>query len=371
LVALVTARQSDADVGQQARAHACAETALAIARRHARATNEIVEALDEVTEEAQALRMRPLRPMLEALQRAGREAARAEGKRVNVETRGGDVEVDARVLDTVVDPLVQIVRNAVSHGIETAEERIAAGKSDFGLVSVVATAASGRARIAVTDDGRGIDTRSVLARAVRLGLVPSGDVDGMTAGRALALIFAPGFSTLEAATGTAGRGVGLDIARDAVESVRGTITVESELGRGASFVLDVPAALSALRVLLVQEEGRTYAMPIGVVSEVLPALRSAGEGALAPDAAGDGAPARLRDLLAGQRVKGGAAGALLRIADARTVVAVEQVRGDDEVVVRPLPAGLAAHPWARGVSATSSGESVLVIDPVALLAAQR
>ena len=185
------------------------------------------------------------------------------------------------------------------------------------------------------------------------------------------LIFAPGLTTREAATGTAGRGVGLDIARDAVESVRGTITVESELGRGASFTLDVPAALSAVRVILVEEEGRMYAVPIGTVSEVLPAPRPARQGVPAPDSEGDGAPARLRDLLAGQRAKGGAAGALLRIADTRTVIAVEQVRGDDEVVVRPLPAGLAAHPWARGVAATSSGESVLVIDLVALLAAQR
>jgi chemotaxis protein histidine kinase CheA len=358
-----------ADLGVRARASA--DSALALARRHARITNELADALDLVGEETLALRMRRMGPVLDALQRAARETARVEGKRVRVDADGHDVEVDLRVLDTVTDSLVQLVRNAVSHGIETPPIRAALGKPDVGLVTITATVASGRVRISVTDDGTGIDRKAVVARAVRLGLVKPEDIDGLADRRALDLIFVPGFTTRDQVTGTSGRGVGLDIVKSAVESVRGTVAARSDPGRGTEFLLEVPAALASIRVLLVEDDGRAYAFPMASVTGVFRAPASGGTATALASGADVSTAWTLRTLLGGESVLAPASGVLLRLAGSDDVIAVEQVRGDDEVIVRQLPIGLAADSWVKGIALASSGDTLLVVDPASLLAASR
>ena len=336
-----------------------------LAVRHARLATDLSEALAEVRDASQGLRMRRLRPLLDGLQRVARESARAEAKAITIVAAGGDVEIDARVLDAVADPLVQIVRNAVSHGIESVAERVAAGKPEAGQLTIAAAAHSGRVVIDVNDDGAGIDHRAVLARAVRLGAVGEDDASTLDPARALALIFLPGLSTRTTASENAGRGVGLDVVRRAVESVRGTIRVESDWGRGTTFRLELPAALSALRVLTVEDQGVVYAVPVEAVREVRDLRLRAG----ASDSA-TGQRRSLSDLLGVAPSAGGASRELELVLrdEAQTIVVVERVLTDDEVLVRALPETLAAVAGARGVASLATGETVLVVDPLALMA---
>ena len=212
-----------------------------------------------------ALRMRPLAPALERAARAGRAAARAAGKGVEIETAGGPARVDRAVAERIVEPLVHLLRNAVDHGIEPAEERRAGGKPARGRVLLHSAAEGASVRVCVEDDGRGIDLARVERAARAAGLVAGGA--SVSEGQALRLIFRPGFSTSEGVTETSGRGVGLDAVERAVERAGGEVRVRTSAGRGTTFELRLPLALALLPVVLVESGGDTYAIDAARVAE--------------------------------------------------------------------------------------------------------
>lgn len=210
---------------------------------------------------AQQVRMTSFSSACRGLARAARDVAAACGKRAEVQVHGGDVELDRLVVERLRDPLLHLVRNAVSHGLERPEDREAAGKPPVGVISLSAALRGDTVVVAVADDGRGIDHGVLRARAEALGVpVPEDD-------RALErLAFQPGFSTASETTNVSGRGVGLDVVKSEVEALRGSTELQTESKRGCTFLLTVPLTLTAMHALLVRCSGRTFALPSAAVA---------------------------------------------------------------------------------------------------------
>jgi two-component system chemotaxis sensor kinase CheA len=215
----------------------------------------ILERLQERTLQA---RMVPFGTIAEPLRRAGRDLARSLGKAVELEVRGQETELDRGVLEQVADPLLHLVRNAVDHGIEPPEGRLAAGKPPLGTVTVQAMQLGSEVVVTVTDDGRGIDLERVRQRAGEAG----DRLDGVGDDEALYAIFRSGLSTAATVSEVSGRGVGLDVVRTSLAAVRGRVEVHSEPGSGCEFRLSVPITLAVLPCLLVETAGRRFAIPM-------------------------------------------------------------------------------------------------------------
>ncbi|MEA3019182.1 MAG: two-component system, chemotaxis family, sensor kinase CheA [Actinomycetota bacterium] len=219
---------------------------------------ELSRILNELQERAMRARMVPVVTITDVLHRAVREVARATGKDVRWEVRGEDTELDRGVLQQLGDPLLHLVRNAVDHGIESAADRVAAGKPEQATVRFHAMQLGSEVIITVTDDGRGIDVERVRAQAARLG----SDASAMSDEEALYLVFRSGLSTASFVSDISGRGVGLDVVRSNVEAVRGRIEIRTELGTGSEFRVIVPITLAVLPCLLVEAGGQRHAIPM-------------------------------------------------------------------------------------------------------------
>jgi len=334
-----------------------------------------------------ALRMVPLRATLARAARAGESVARAAGKSVEFETAGGDVRLDRSLADRVAEPLLHLIRNAVGHGIEDAEERRASGKRERGRVRVEALAEEGRVVLRVNDDGRGVDAEGIARAAAERGLVAPGT--RLTDEQALRLIFRPGFSTSSRATLVSGRGVGLDVVERAVEEAGGEVRVRSERGRGTVFEMRLPTTLALLPAHVVRCGGHLYCVAASQLFDAGQAVRAdiKREGARrtlrwrgralpvvhmreilgqpTPDA-DDGDGARIAFVVV--RARAGRDDEEDETKRCAAVV-VDGWEGQTEVLVRGL--GRHAKRWRGVVGATelSGGEVALVIDLPRLLEA--
>jgi len=216
---------------------------------------------------AMSLRLVPIKPLFQKLQRAARDVAILLGKNVEVVTVGEEAEIDKTVLEDVTDPLIHIVRNAVDHGIEPAEERARAGKRPQATVTLEAMQQDEHVVIKIADDGRGLDRARILEKAVSRRIVAAGA--NLTDREVYALIFAPGFSTKDDVTEISGRGVGLDIVERAVSSLKGSIDVQTKQGQGTAFVLSLPLSLSIVSGMVVLVDGRKYIIPVSQLEETI------------------------------------------------------------------------------------------------------
>jgi chemotaxis protein histidine kinase CheA len=320
-----------------------------------------------VRDGAMGLAMVPVRRVFAALPRIVRDVAQATGKDVELVTSGEDVELDKQVLDGVADSLKHLVINAVDHGCETPPERAAAGKPARAVVTVAARSVGGTVVIEVTDDGKGVDEEAVRDKAIRLGMIPA---DSPLVGSALlALLFTPAFSTAETVTETSGRGVGLDVVRNAVEELGGSVEVRSETGSGTAFVLTLPVTLGVLRCLVARVGNERYAVPVPGVVESL-SLRDAEVHTLA------GAPVVLRHGVSVPLLDLGAALGLVRDSAeaprAALVVrhtsgqqlawAVDRLEGESELVVKDLGPFLGRVPSVAGATIDGDGSVVCLLD---------
>lgn len=211
------------------------------------------------------IRLLPISTVFGRFPRLLRDIAHGEGKRVRLSVSGGETALDKAVLDRLGEPLLHLLNNAVVHGIESADERRAAGKPAESVLELSAVSHSGRVVIRLSDDGRGLDEAKILAKAETLGL----EVRGSEPEQIRSLIFLPGFSTASQVSQLAGRGVGLDVVATSIRALGGTIDVESEPGRGATFVLDLPLTLAIVRSLIVEVDQERYAVPISHVAETV------------------------------------------------------------------------------------------------------
>jgi two-component system chemotaxis sensor kinase CheA len=207
------------------------------------------------------LRVVPLDALFTRLTRAARDLADRLNKPVDVMVQGADVRIDKSTVDLLVDPLMHMVRNALDHGIEAAEQRLAAGKPARAQLNLSALERSNKVQVTIADDGKGLDKARLLAKAIELGLVIPEDADRMSDGEICRLILHPGFSTAETVTELSGRGVGMDVVAAALQKLGGSIDVQTTAGLGTLFVLTIPLSASLVRSLLVLVEGHIFAIP--------------------------------------------------------------------------------------------------------------
>jgi len=308
------------------------------------------------------------------LGRQAREAARAAGKAVVVETEGDTVELDAALVERLGDPLLQLLLNAVAHGIETPAERQAAGKPPQGTIRLAARPRGADVEVEVRDDGRGIDRARVADEAVRRGLVDAAALARLDHRAQLELVFLPGLSTAPAASLTAGRGIGLDVVRAAVADLGGAIALESAVGRGTRVTLRLPLTMAATEALLVRAGGEVFALPAAVVAGVRRLERPRSLEAPARETVElDGRPVRLVDLaralgLQGTAPRAGGPVLLVAVGAQGLGLAVDEVLAREDVVVRRLGAFLDGVGPYRGATVAGDGRVVLVLDPERLAA---
>jgi len=231
------------------------------------ATSRIADLVEHARDGALKLRMVPIGETFARFKRVVHDVTRQLGKEVELVISGGDAELDKAMVEQIVDPLTHLVRNALDHGLEPPAERTAGGKKAFGRLGLHAHHESGAIVIEVSDDGRGLNRQRILAKAIERGLAVAEQV--LSDAEVLQLIFEPGFSTAEKVTDISGRGVGMDVVRRNIESLRGSVTLASQPGRGSTVQIRLPLTLAIIDGFMVQVQGAAFVMPLDVVVECI------------------------------------------------------------------------------------------------------
>lgn len=331
--------------------------------------------LRKLREQVFELRLLPAATVFADLKRGVRDAAKSHRREVKLETRGGELRVDAHVLSTVRGGLLHLVRNAVAHGIEDAGIRKAAGKAAEGLVSVVVERRGHSVAFICRDDGRGIDVRSIGRAAAKRGLIGAEAARSLDTSAAIDLLLAGGLSTTETVTEISGRGVGLDAAREVVDRLEGDIAIHSSDGAGTTVEMIVPLSLSSMPALAVEAAGAVLLIPLDVVAETLRiddndvAVAAEGELALWKEEQVSLVPlARVVGFDETSRGKNRCRSAVvLRAAQGHVAVTVDRVLDVRNVVVHPLPQLSDADDIVAGAAFDPMGQPQLVLSPSGLL----
>ncbi|HID37421.1 MAG TPA: hybrid sensor histidine kinase/response regulator [Ghiorsea sp.] len=226
--------------------------------------------LRELRDQVLGLMVRPLDSVFSTFPRAVRDVATKAGKNVRLVVDGSSVEMDQNVTESLVEPLVHLLNNAVAHGIESPETRASAGKPAQGQVSIIAKQSGSEVVIEVMDDGQGIDAEVIKKVAVERGVTTQDEINLMNAGEVMELIFRPGFSTLAEVDTLAGRGIGMNVVQDAVRRLTGTIRVYTEVGKGTRFVISVPISIAVQDALMFKIGGQKYGMLTHMIDQALP-----------------------------------------------------------------------------------------------------
>src|SRR4051812_47097744 len=340
-------------------------------------TQTIERQLRDLREGVMRVRLVPVGEILRRVPFVVRDLARDTGKRVRLDLRGQDTEIDKFLIERMMDPVLHLVRNAVSHAFEPAEERIAAGKPPEGTLTLAAASMGDTVVLEVADDGRGIDEAAVVARARAIGLdVPDPPLDRA---RLLELICAPGFSTREETDRASGRGVGMAVVKTTVDDLNGHVSLETARGEGTRFILELPLTLAITDALIAHVGDRTFAVPQGNVREVIeldPAsLRRIERHEIAPFRGGTLPVLRLSDVFGVTARPGRALHAFVVGTGADAVgIAVDRISGQREIVVRGMDDSLIKVDGVSGATDLGDGRAVLILDLPALvrqLAARR
>ena len=341
------------------------------ARLHDEELDRAVSTLDIATARLQSAvmrtRMQPVGKVFSRFPKVARDVARNLKKEVELELIGAETELDRNLVEALADPLVHLVRNAIDHGVEMPDLREAQGKPRSGHVRLSAQQEGDYVSIEVQDDGAGIDPERLRAKAREKGLIDPEAAARLSSEECLHLVFLPGFSTKQEVTDISGRGVGMDVVQSRIRELSGQIQIQSELGRGSRFMIRVPLTLAILPTLLVQAGEDVYALPLARVMEVLHAPNSQlgwFDGRAVLDRRSHTLPlVDLRHWLAVEPV----ASPLLTIVvlqagEARFGLVVDQVRGREEVVIKPLPKTLRGLRGYAGATLIGDGRMALILD---------
>ena len=330
----------------------------------------------ELQEGVMKTRMQPIDNLWSKLPRVVRDLGANCGKRVTLTMVGKETELDRTLLEAVKDPLTHLVRNAVDHGLESPEQRVAAGKPAEGVLTLRAYHQGGQVVVEVADDGAGIDPDKVAAKAIEKGVRTSAQLAQMSPTDILQLIFVPGFSTAAAVTNVSGRGVGMDVVKTNIEAIGGTIEVESVVGRGTTCRLRIPLTLAIVPALTVECSGDRYAIPqvslLELVSLDADRASSAIEdvnGAAVYRLRGALLPlVRLADVLGveSDRSDGHVLIAVLQADGKRFGLVIDRVLSTEEIVVKPLGSQLKALGTYSGATILGDGRVALILDVQAL-----
>ena len=347
------------------------------AKTEERALEPVAERVSRLVTAMQAeimqARMSPVGEVFDRFPRLVRDLARELGKQARFEEEGGEIELDRAVLDEIGDPLLHLIRNAVDHGLEPAAERVAAGKPAEGTVTVSAARDRNSVAIRVADDGRGIDRAAILAKGRREGLIGP-DVEVLSDDLLLRVLARAGFSTATQVSGVSGRGVGVDVAATRVRALGGTLTVQSERGKGTTFTVRVPLTLAIVRALLTGVGSERYAVPLAYVAETvefdprsLTSVRDR-ESLVVRDRVMP--TVHLRDLVS-------AAGTgpalpkrptvILEIGERRAALVVDRLLGQQDIVVEPFHGPRGMPPYVGGATILADGAPALILDAAALV----
>ncbi|MBB5737876.1 two-component system chemotaxis sensor kinase CheA [Xanthomonas arboricola] len=312
-------------------------------------------------------RMQPVSKVFARFPKVARDVARTLSKEVELELIGAETELDRNLVEALADPLVHLVRNAIDHGIESPALREATGKPRSGHVRLSAQQEGDYVSIEIQDDGAGIDPERLREIARNKGLIDAEAAARLSTDECLHLIFMPGFSTKAEVTDISGRGVGMDVVQSRIRELSGQIQIQSELGRGSRFMIRVPLTLAILPTLLVQAGEAVYALPLARVVEVLHAPQTSlgwFDGRAVLDRRSHtlplidlrrwlGVPAEQPPLLTV---------VLLQAGETRFGLVVDQVRGREEVVIKPLPRALRGLPGYAGATLIGDGRMALILD---------
>ncbi len=312
-------------------------------------------------------RMQPVGKVFSRFPKVARDVARQLQKEVDLELVGADTELDRNLVEALADPLVHLVRNAIDHGIEVPSLREACSKPRQGHVRLSAQQEGDFVTIEIRDDGAGIDPERLRVKALEKGLIDPEAAARLSHDECLQLIFLPGFSTKADVTDISGRGVGMDVVQSRIRELSGQITIHSDVGRGSRFVIRVPLTLAILPTLLVQAGDPVYALPLARVMEVLHAPSESlrwFDGQAVLDRQSHTLP--LVDLRQWLRVDPVMAPLLtivvLQMGEQRFGLIVDQVRGREEVVIKPLPRAVRGLPGYAGATLIGDGRMALILD---------
>ncbi|MDE3105687.1 MAG: chemotaxis protein CheA [Acidobacteriota bacterium] len=347
----------------------------------AQAFPELVRSLDATTadlrETVMQARMQPVGNLFRKFPRMVRDLAKSCGRAVRLQYSGQETGLDKSLLEAIKDPLTHAVRNAVDHGIEKPEARLLAGKPSEGLITLRAFQQSGSVVIEITDDGAGIATERVLAKAVERELVTPEQAAGMSERETLQLIFLPGFSTAAAVTNVSGRGVGMDVVRANIEKVGGSVELASQVGVGTTLRLRVPLTLAIVPALVVRCGGQSFALPQSALVELV--HLSTGEAAAMVESIGSASFYRLRGRLlpmvelrsllqlktSAPPTGKGIHVAVLEAEGRRYGLVVEELMAPEEIVVKPLSGIVRELGLFTGAAVLGDGSMALIVDVAA------
>ena len=332
----------------------------------------------EIQDSVMAIRAQPVKAVFQRLPRLARELAALTGKQVRLVTEGEATEVDKTVIEHLSDPLTHMIRNAIDHGLERPEERVAAGKPAEGLVRLAALHRSGRIVIEISDDGAGINRPRVKESAIKKGLVaPDAALSDEEIDN---LIFMPGFSTAETVSDISGRGVGMDVVRRSIQALGGRIAIASRPGKGSTFTMSLPLTLAVLDGMIVLVEGETLIVPLTAIIETLQlrasTVHAVGDGARVVAIRGSYVPLVDVGVSLGYRYDPAPAAnsvALLIEGEggSRAALLVDAIQGQRQVVIKSLEANYQQVPGVAAATILGDGRVALILDIDAIVAASR
>ncbi len=350
---------------------------LEIVRRHGDSEFKTpLQRLSNVTAELQEgvmkTRMQPIGSAWQKFPRIVRDLAHDLGKDIELELQGAETELDRQVLDQIKDPLTHMLRNSADHGLENPAERRAAGKPPQGHIRLAAYHEGGHIIIQVSDDGRGLNTARIKAKAIAHGLVSEVEADKLSEAQIHKFIFAAGFSTAQEVTSVSGRGVGMDVVRNNIDQIGGTIDVKSVAGQGVSFIIKIPLTLAIVAALIVEVGGSRFAIPQLSVVELVRA-RKGGDHRI--ERIKDTAVLRLRDKLLplarlskllgidGKDAIEGAYIVVTQVGSQTFGIVVDSVFHTEEIVVKPMSSKLRDIPMFSGNTILGDGSVIMIVDP--------
>ena len=336
---------------------------------------EAVIQLSRVTTDLQLAviktRMQPIKKVLGKFPRMVRDLSRKLGKEARLELSGEETELDKSVIEEIGDPLVHIIRNAIDHGLEMPEERLASGKSPEGVVKISAYQEGNSIVIEISDDGHGVNVERVRKKAIERNLISAADADRMSTDELVNLIFLPGFSTAEKVTDVSGRGVGMDVVRTNINKINGTVEIRSQNGLGSTFVINLPLTIAIIQALMVAIGEEVYAVPLQSVVETVKITESdirTLSGAEVLNLRNQVLPLlRLRDEFKIPGESHESAGknryvVVVQLGSRSVGLVVEALPYQEEVVIKSMGPILSGIRGMAGATITGDGKVVLILD---------
>ncbi len=317
------------------------------------------------------LRMQPVKKIFSKFPRIVRDLAKRLNKKVQLILEGEDTEIDRSILDKLEDPLIHLVRNAIDHGIEPPEERIKAGKPEVGTIKLGAYQEGDRIIIYIEDDGRGIDPEKIKKKAIEKGLITPEQAENMSDKEAYELIFMPGFSTAEQVSDVSGRGVGMDVVASTIHALRGSIEIESQPGKGTKIIMKLPLTVAIIRTLMVAINDRIFAIPLFSVVEIVKYkpenVKQVGhfKSLILRDEVY--LLFTLNELFEIEDKKEKRYVVIVKVGEKNIAIAVEEMFGEEEIVIKPLGELLEDVKGIAGATITGDGKVVLIVDPNSLI----